>query len=351
MNKPRRGEYSSSEFLDWAEDNKLVLTPKFQRRGVWQQGAKSFFIDTLLREMPVPPIYVRLSQAKEKNKVIREVIDGQQRLTALIDYMRGEYGLSKSIPAAWSGKKFEQLTEDERGRIENYKFAAETFQGISDQEVLEMFSRLNTYSVPLNAQELRNGRYFGEFKQFAYAVAHQYLEFWRNSGVFTERGIARMEEVELVSELAIAGLSGMQDKKKSIDEYYAKHDDKFSDRKQIETRIDRIMETIAENFGLMLRETEFHRVPLFYTLFTVIYHRLYGLPLQNLHRQSGALKGAEIERLSTQLEELSDAIEQYKSGGEPAQNLVPFVSASQRQTDNLKPRQTRFETLYKRAFV
>ncbi|HTQ77054.1 MAG TPA: DUF262 domain-containing protein, partial [Burkholderiales bacterium] len=95
MEKPSRAEYSAAEFLDWAEGKTLILTPKFQRRGVWQQGAKSFFIDTLLRQMPVPPIYIRLGQAREKNRVIREVVDGQQRLAALTDFMRGSYALAK----------------------------------------------------------------------------------------------------------------------------------------------------------------------------------------------------------------------------------------------------------------
>ena len=350
MEKPSRAEYSAAEILDWAESNTLILTPKFQRRGVWQQGAKSFFIDTLLRQMPIPPIYIRLRQAKEKNRIIREVVDGQQRLAALTDFMRGEYALAKSLPSDWRGKTFEQLSKDEQTRIEKSTFATETFQGISDQEVLEVFSRLNTYSVPLNAQELRNGRYFGPFKQFAYETAHEYLEFWRTNRIFTERGIARMEEVELVSELVIAGLDGMQDKKNSIDDYYAKYDESFPNRDQCKTRFDRTMATISEAFTDALAETEFHRSPLFYTLYTVAYHRLYGLPGIDLQRKSGAVKEFELQQLVAAVVFLSDAIEAYKGGKEVSPKLVGFVSAAQRQTDNIKPRQTRFTTLYKRAF-
>src|SRR5437764_10209312 len=96
-------------------------------------------------------------------------------------------------------------------------FICEVFQGISDAEILEIFARLNQYSVPLNTQELRNGKYFGFFKQSAYRLAHTYVDFWRKHKLFSERAMARMTEVEFTSELMIAALDGLQDKKKSID--------------------------------------------------------------------------------------------------------------------------------------
>jgi hypothetical protein len=351
MQKPSRGEYAVVEFLDWSEARTLVVTPKFQRRAVWQRAAKSFFIDTLLRQMPVPPIYLRLAQAEEKNRVVREVIDGQQRITAVLEYLRGEFALSKSLPAAWRGKGYEQLAPAEQERIRNYSFAIETFSGLSDQDVLEMFSRLNTYSVPLNAQELRNGRYFGKFKQLAYTLAYEYLEFWRQHRVFTERGIARMEEVELVSELIIASMAGMQDKKNSIDDFYAEYDEDFSGASTQKSRFDRVMDVINTAFPEGLSETEFHRPPLFYTLYLAAYHRLFGLPKATRPRKPGALRQSEVDRLSKAVMSLSTAIESFRQDEDVSPALAGFVAASQRQTDNLKPRQTRFNALYTRAFL
>jgi len=350
MQKPNRSQYNAAEFMDWAEGGTLVLSPKFQRRGVWQRAAKSFFIDTLLKEMPSPPIYVRQTQAPERNRVVREIIDGQQRVTALIEYMRGEFSLSKSLPSTWKGKSFDQLHEDEKTRIRNYAFSVESFQGIGDQQVLEMFSRLNTYSVPLNAQELRNGRYFGKFKQLAYGLAYEYLEFWRVNRIFTERGIARMEEVELVSELLIAGLVGMQDKKRSIDDFYNDYDETFEQAATQRTRFSRVLDVVSEVFAEGLAETEFHRPPLFYTLYVVVYHRLFGMPKAAKPRKLGVIKKDELTRLSSAVVTLSTAIETYRQEGEVSAALTSFVAAAQRQTDNLKPRQTRFDTLYARAF-
>src|SRR5688572_30789665 len=83
MQKPERSSYSPLDFLEWRESGALVLTPKFQRRGVWKNPAKSYLIDTILRGMPVPPIFLRTGQSSDKKKMVREVIDGQQRIAAI----------------------------------------------------------------------------------------------------------------------------------------------------------------------------------------------------------------------------------------------------------------------------
>lgn len=87
--KPDRASYAPLDFLDWRENQSLAVAPEFQRRSVWQRPAKAYLIDTLLRGLPVPPIYLRVRQSKEKSRLIREVIDGQQRISAVLDYIDG----------------------------------------------------------------------------------------------------------------------------------------------------------------------------------------------------------------------------------------------------------------------
>jgi hypothetical protein len=212
MEKPVRSVYTSHDFQQWRQTRSLELTPKFQRRGVWTAGARSF---------------------------------------------------------SWAGKTFDGLYTNEQDFINEYGFSTEVFHGISDPEVLSVFAHLNTYSVPLNAQELRNGKFFGWFKQSVYDLAHEHLEFWRRQGIFSERGLARMLEVEFTSELVIAQLDGMQDKKKSIDVFYQELDDEYRGRQLQERRFRAILDDISDTFENGLRDTELSRVPLFYTLFSV----------------------------------------------------------------------------------
>src|SRR5439155_1368624 len=125
----------------------------------------------------------------------------QQRIRGVLEFISNGYRLSKNLNAPWAGKRFNDLSDEHKYKIKHANFSCETFNGISDQQVLEVFSRLNSHGVPLNDQELRNGKYFGLFKQLSYRLAFDYLEFWRGNRIFTELGIARMLEVELTSEV------------------------------------------------------------------------------------------------------------------------------------------------------
>lgn len=350
MEKPQRSLYTPTDFLEWRESASLDLTPKFQRRGVWTTGARSFFIDTLLRLMPVPPIYIRVTQSDTRKRWVREIIDGQQRISCVLDFLDGKYRLSRTLAGPWAGKTFDLLTLEEQQRIETYTFSSELFHGISDHEVLEIFARLNTYSVPLNAQELRNGRYFGFFKESVYRLAYEHLEFWRRHNIFSERNIARMLEVELTSELVIAQIDGMQDKKKSIDKFYRKYDEQYPEQKLNERRFRSVIDTVNECFSDTLRETEFSRAPLFYTLFCAIYHRQYGLPNSKLKTARSRLSKDERLSLVEAVQKLSDLIEEAREGVPLSGDAETLVNACLRQTDNIKPRQVRLTFLCQTAF-
>jgi len=350
MPKSERSNYTSLDFVQWSETNSLVLTPKFQRRGVWTDSARSLLIDTLLQEMPVPPIYLRVRQSDDKTRIIREVVDGQQRIAAILKFIGNELRLSKTLKKEWAGRRFSELSVRQQDQVRQYSFNCEVFQAISDKEILDIFTRLNTYSIPLNNQELRNGRFFGPFKQSAYELAHDYLEFWRNNRIFGERPIARMLEVELTSELMIAQLDGMQDKKKSIDTVYERYDEAFPDQKRTETRFASTLNEIQTALHDVLPDSEFRRVPLFYSLFCTVYHRAYGLPKAELSSPKRPLTNAEKQTLRSAVAKLSELISRAKEEENIPESSVRFVTACLRQTDNLEPRRVRFQTLYREAF-
>lgn len=351
MERPSRSVYTATDFIQWRAAKALSLSPKFQRRGVWKTAARSFFIDTLLRRMPVPPIYIRVTQSAARDRVVREVIDGQQRVAAVLDFMDGQYRLSKNLNAPWAKRTFEELTPEQQDQIRTYEFSAEVFHGISDLQVLEVFSRLNTYSVPLNAQELRNGRFFGYFKQTVFELAHEHLEFWRRHRVFTEQSIARMLEAEFVSELLIAQLVGMQDKKKSVDSFYEQHDEEFEQREQVQKRFRDTIDAINDTFPDGLGETEFRRSPLLYSLFCAVYHRRYGLPEAPLETSRKPITRQERLSLKEAVDSLSEKIERGRAKKPVPQAYAKFVTACLSQTDNIKPRMERFRVIYKAAFL
>lgn len=348
--KSERSNYTTIDFTGWNESKTLVLTPKFQRRKVWSAGARSFFIDTLMREMPVPPVFLRIRQSDDKKKIVREVVDGQQRLSAVLSFVKDEFKLSKSLDKRWAGKRFSELDSTYQDNIRQFSFICEVFHGVSDAEILEVFARLNQYSVPLNAQELRNGKYFGFFKQSAYRLAYAYVDFWRKHKIFSERAMARMTEVEFTSELMIATLDGLQDKKKSIDKFYLTYDETFQDQKKVELRFKETMDAIESIVGSELEKTAFTRPPLFYTLFCAIYHRTHGLPKFSAPTPKSPITTVEGHDLGAALGMLSEVLASALEQEPYADKYQKFVGASLRSTDNLPNRTTRLQGLYKEAF-
>jgi uncharacterized protein with ParB-like and HNH nuclease domain len=105
MQKSERSTYTSIDFRQWQSSGRLVISPKFQRRGVWNRAQRSYLIDTLILDLPVPPVYIRVVQSDDKNSIVREVVDGQQRVSAILDYMDDKYSLANKIESPFAGKR------------------------------------------------------------------------------------------------------------------------------------------------------------------------------------------------------------------------------------------------------
>src|SRR6266567_2199285 len=122
MSKPDRSNYTPLDFVEWDRTRALVLTPKFQRRGVWTDGARSSLIDTLIQGMPVPPIYLRVRQSDDKKRIVREVVDGQQRVGSVIRYLQDDFRLSKSLDGSYANKRFSELEAECKDQIRQFSF-------------------------------------------------------------------------------------------------------------------------------------------------------------------------------------------------------------------------------------
>jgi len=302
--------------------------------------------------MTVPPLYFRKTQNKDKTKVIREVVDGQQRVRSVLEFMAGDYRLSKTLNAPWKGMVFEQLSAELQQQITSFSFSAEIFKSISDAQVLEVFCRLNMNGVPLNNQELRNGKFFGSFKQTALDLALTYLEFWRKHKICSEQSIARMLEVELTSELLIASHCGMQDKKKSINDFYDLWEKDYPEQEKDDRRFKETMSVLSETFPKdELAESDFRRTPLFYTLYCVVFHYMFGLPEIQRSSPLKRLTNTNRDDLREAVSGLSERLVRSKDPTtEVPAKYRQFVDACQRQTDNIQPRKVRFNTLFDEAF-
>ena len=193
--------YSIRDFEEWYKKGELDIAPKFQRRDVWSSKARSYLIDTIIRGKPIPKIYMRQDINPKTRRVTRQIVDGQQRLRTVLGFLEDGFPILKVHNEEYGGKRFSELEEETQREILKYEFAVDLLQDIPDQEVYDIFARLNTYSVTLNDQELRNASYFGEFKTTVYTLSGEFMTFWQINMIFPDKKILRMAEAEFVSEL------------------------------------------------------------------------------------------------------------------------------------------------------
>jgi hypothetical protein len=283
-------QFRVADFITWQREKTLKLSPPFQRRSVWKAGAKSFFIDTLARGLPVPLIFIRERIDLEKQTVVREIVDGQQRLRTVFSFVDARL-LDDFSPATdkvlvrkdhnpdLAEKPFGELPKGAKNQILGYRFSVYTLPpDVEDRDVLQMFARLNATGVRLNHQELRNAEWFGEFKSTMYSLAYEQLERWMRWGLFPSDKLSRMQEVEFVSDLVVNMRQGLTGKSQAVlGKYYRTNDEHFPQKEEIARRFRRVMDVVDDVYGARISQGAFTRVMHFFTLFAYLYDKMYGL--------------------------------------------------------------------------
>ena len=311
--------YKVGDFVSWQKAGSLILSPSFQRRPNWGNPAKSYLIDTVARGLPIPIVFIRERLDLGDVQPKREVVDGQQRLRTLIAFVDGTalpdfdaerdtFKVRRSHNRELAGKAFNELVRDLQEEILNYEMSVHILPSYTeDRDVLQIFARINSTGVKVNPQELRNAAWFGLFKSAMYALSYEQLDRWRRWGLFTENEIARMEEVELVSELVQLMLSGPSGHSQAaLNRLYEDLDDNFPDETEVSRRLRAVLDVIDDLVGSDLSGLQFSRVTLFYTMFELLYDRMFGLrsPLERTSARPvpGSI-GACLRRASSQISE------------------------------------------------
>jgi hypothetical protein len=346
MEQPVASPYTITDFLEWHASRQLVLTPKFQRRDVWIPKAKSYLIDTIFRSMPIPPLFIRLIIDPVQKRSVREVVDGQQRLRTVLSYIRGDFSVLKVHNPEFAGMYYTDLPEDVQKNFLGYRFLVHVLQDVSDGDVLSIFARMNTYTVKLVAQELRNAQFFGAFKQTVYDLAHTHNAFWRNNNILSDSQISRMADAELVSELVMSMLDGIrQTKAKDLNAFYGRYDDEFPQAKRVTKRFSETVNIIGDMFGDTLRASPFRLTPLFYSLFCAVYDGKYGLPKSN--RPPLKFTSNQKDLITEKLRKLGKAI----TSKEPPAKYDKFIDAAKLSTADPGKRKLRHSFIWDQVLM
>lgn len=332
--------YSISDFLEWRNNQLLDLSPDFQRRGVWTRPAKSFLMDTILRGKPMPKVII--TQELRGQSTLRTVVDGQQRLRSIFEYVSGGFSILASQNDQYGRMKFADLPDDAKSAFLQYEIGVDLLFNVDLPDLLDIFARINTYSVTLNAQEKLNARYLGVFKTYAYELGHAYAPYFKNGNVLTEKAISRMGEAQLSSDLLVALCGGVQTNK-NIERYYRSYEGmedvpiELSNARGVFREVMSFLGAIypPEDIGL----TNWARQHWFYTLFTVVAHGVSGLAgLENYRRPPLDVNAVGSWRAI--LDDISAQYDFYTADDAPdaPRELQRFIDFSRRRTTDTEAR-------------
>lgn len=335
--------YTVADFLKWYDDKELILNPNFQRGSVWPSHARSYLIDSLLRGYPIPKLLLRTSVDRNTRRTVRDVVDGQQRLRTIIDFVNDKLVLGPKA-AGYQGQRYSDLAPDEQDSLLSYKLTCEQLINASDDDVLEVFARINSYAVPVNEPELRNAKFDNEFTSYVKELAKSLSPIWA-LGVLSERDRVRMIDQSLVAELVGIMTMGLRDgAEKDITKIYESH--RSSDLKELPPAAavkDRCFE-----IGEMLKPFEGEPIvkrPHFLVLYAATLHVDGQLPPGKLnlddHECTRSKKRADSQTIEDNLERLNRALSSADAADTP--DLVKFRDA-RATTQRMKSRKARFET-------
>ena len=196
-----------SEFYENDTAGKYQYDAAYQRDKVWSEEKKSFLIDSILKNYPIPPVFLRLRINKDTGATTYDVIDGKQRLSTIRDFIDGKVQLPDDFGddlignSELNGASFEDLNKFDKYKKQfwRYRIPIIFIETEDERLVRNVFDRLNRNGEPLVPQELRHAKY-GETKFYKDIKAVAANCCWTN--IFNDiLEMERMENHEFVSEL------------------------------------------------------------------------------------------------------------------------------------------------------
>ena len=191
------------------EKGLLNLEPGFQRDSVWSQSDRAKLIDSILRNFPLPSIF--LYKREQDGQYIYDVIDGKQRIESILMFMGDIRGnkFSTNIQISEDSEKenidWKLLCKRKwQHKITGYKVQGmEVLGELSD--IIDLFVRINSTGKALTPAEKRHAKYYNsEFLRMAGKVAENYENYFLSNKILSKTQISRMKHVELMCELMVS---------------------------------------------------------------------------------------------------------------------------------------------------
>ena len=199
-------DWTIATIISQIEQKNIDLNPKFQRRNAWDDARRSMLIESLIAGLPVPEIVLAEDPKKRKAFI---VIDGKQRLLTIAGFVDPTMGYWRKselkklkLRKELNTKTYEQLKSDHRLADELREFMNADVRCTiisnfkSDDTLYDIFYRLNTGSVPLSTQELRQVLHKGPFADYLVEITNTLQPIHRVLGTIGPDN--RLKDVEIL---------------------------------------------------------------------------------------------------------------------------------------------------------
>lgn len=248
--------YKIVELYNKLDSQTLVTDPDFQRNLIWKKQHKYAFIQTILLNYPFPEVYIASEQLDVESLTAKEiVVDGQQRLTTIVEYIKGEGDFSGKLPI----KKFDDLSIPEKKDFLNYPVSVKDLKDLDQETIKQIFKRINSTNYSLNSNEILNAEFGGgEFAYFAKQLTDASFEvsesstdvivsredrdtiisFFADNKVFSANDVKRMFDSQYIMLVAATILNGGYFGRSSkVEQYLEEYNSEFSKYQEILTKI------------------------------------------------------------------------------------------------------------------
>jgi hypothetical protein len=303
------------ELLTAIGDGTLIPRPEFQRRLVWALQHKNAFIKTVLEGYPFPEIYIAAGEVDLSTGTgTLMLVDGQQRLATLYDYFHGssELRLRDITP-------YEKLNDPQKREFLEYEVVVRDLGALDLDQIKEVFRRINSTSYALNAMEIENARYDGEFKALADELAQ--AQIFEESKFFSPNEIRRMLDMRFVLSLMVTMLSQYFNRDEEIETYLKRYNDEFPDREAVKKRFFDVASFIRD--CRFESSSRFWKKADFFTAFTELDYLLNVKKVRldpSLVREALNRLYAEVDRVSEGAQDVSGEAARYARAALQATN-------------------------------
>jgi len=322
------------ELFNMMRSSSLVLAPSFQRKLVWNDTHKEDFIETILLGLPFPEIYLAdggINLDTQTSETL--VVDGQQRLSTIYQYITSSPEFSiKRI------QNFPDLSPQKKTDFYDYNIVIRDLGRIAESQIRDIFKRINSVNYALNAVEIRNALYEGEFIRAAKDILEindRFAESNLFNSVFSEDEVSRMKDLEyILLIMATVEEGGYFPSDKEVENYVKNYDDEYPKKEAMVSTFHEVLNLVVS--CELPPDTIWNKRSSFFTLV---------VELIKLKQEYGSLPDTEI--LKDTLASLEDELNKSKRGDINTNEYAQYYYYTHQGTTSRKGRYVRGELLRK----